>query len=81
MSHEEFTPQPDIRKGLYRHYSGKDYEVLDVVCHSQSLEWMVLYKRCYEADGPELWVRPYTMFVETVDIDGQTVPRFTYISN
>jgi hypothetical protein len=79
MSDDEFTSKPDIKKGLYRHYSGKPYEVIDVVCHSESREWMVLYKRRYEREGPELWVRPADMFVEMVTIDGKTMPRFEYI--
>lgn len=81
MSEDEFTPKPDIKKGLYRHYKGNDYEVLDVVCHSETHEWLVLYKRLYEREGPELWVRPYEMFVENVTIDGKTMPRFQYIGD
>lgn len=76
---EEFTPKPDIPKGRYRHYKGNDYEVLDVVCHSETLEWYVLYKRLYDREGPELWVRPAKMFIEHVEYDGKTVPRFEYI--
>lgn len=81
MAEAEFTPKPAIRKGMYRHYKGNLYEVIDVVCHSESLEWLVLYKRRYERAGPELWVRPADMFVETVKIDGKSMPRFEYIDN
>ena len=76
---DEFTPKPALKKGRYRHYKGNDYEVLDVVCHSETLEWYVLYKRLYERDGPELWIRPYSMFIETVEHDGKTLLRFQYI--
>ena len=76
---DEFTPKPSIKTGRYRHYKGNDYEVLDVVCHSEKLEWLVLYKRLYDREGPELWVRPYAMFIEKVEYEGQTVPRFEYI--
>jgi hypothetical protein len=65
--------------GRYRHYSGKEYEAVQLVCHSETLEWMVLYRRLYEAEGPEYWVRPYAMFIEEVTIDGQTKPRFEFI--
>lgn len=72
----------DVKKGVYRHYKGIHYCVLDVVRHSETLELMVLYKSLYDTpDYPygTLWVRPLTMFVEEVDIDGKTEPRFRYI--
>ena len=76
---DEFTPKPPLKFGKYRHYKGNDYEVVDLVCHSETLEWLVLYKRLYERNGPELWVRPYTMFIEHVDYEGDQVPRFKYL--
>jgi hypothetical protein len=76
---DNFTPKPELQKGRYRHYKGNDYEVIDLVCHSETQEWYVLYKRLYERDGPELWVRPYKMFMEDVDYNGKTMPRFEYI--
>lgn len=76
---EEFTPKPNLKPGRYRHYKGNDYEVMDLVCHSETLEWLVLYKRLYEREGPELWVRPYEMFVEDVEYEGKKLPRFAYI--
>lgn len=75
-----FTPKPDLVKGIYRHYKGNNYQVIDVVCHSESHKWFVLYKRLYERDGPELWIRPYGMFFETVEYNGRTVPRFELLS-
>ena len=81
MNEDEFTPKPDVKPGRYRHYKGNDYQVLDVVCHSETLEWLVLYKRLYERDGPELWVRPAAMFTETVTFNGKTIPRFEYIAS
>lgn len=79
MNDDAFTPKPVLKKGRYRHYSGKEYQVVDLVCHSETLEWLVLYRRLYESDGPELWVRPYEMFIETVEYNGKTMPRFEYI--
>ena len=60
--------------GLYRHYKGQLYEVLDTVRHSETLEPMALYRALYGERG--LWVRPAAMFLETVDINGQRQPRF-----
>lgn len=63
--------------GKYRHYSGKEYEVIGVARHSETLEELVIYKPLYIDDG--LWVRPLKMFEENVEIDGKMVPRFTKI--
>ena len=79
--HDMFTPKPDLKPGRYRHYKGNDYQVIDIACHSETHEWLVVYRRLYERDGPELWLRPYEMFVEDVTVDGQTMPRFRYIDN
>lgn len=65
---------PDLAKGLYRHFKGQPYQVLDVVHHSETQEPMVLYKALYGDYG--LWVRPFAMFTETVEHQGQRVPRF-----
>ncbi len=60
--------------GLYRHYKGGLYEVLDTVRHSETLEPLTLYRALYGERG--LWVRPAAMFAESVVIDGQRQPRF-----
>ena len=61
--------------GTYVHYkNGKRYQVIDVVRHSETEEWMVLYRAEYGDFG--LWVRPLTMFMETVEVDGQQIRRF-----
>jgi len=64
----------DTIKGTYRHYKGKDYEVIDTATHSETGEFLVLYRPLY--GEMKLWVRPYEMFFETVMIDGDEVPRF-----
>lgn len=64
-----------LRKGRYRHYSGKEYEVIGVARHSETLEELVVYKALY-GDG-SIWVRPLEMFIETVEKDGVSQPRFT----
>ncbi len=68
--------QPDLRKGFYQHYKGPYYEVLDLVRHSESEEWLVLYRTCYGDWGR--WVRPYDMFVETVVLADGERPRFAW---
>ena len=61
--------------GTYVHYkNGKHYTVIDVVRHSETEEWMVLYRAEYGEH--DLWVRPLTVFMEIVEKDGQLVSRF-----
>ena len=68
----------DISKGIYQHYKGNKYEVVDVARHSETMELMVVYKALYKGEFPEgsLWVRPYNMFVENILANGKSVPRF-----
>lgn len=73
----ETTPEPLLAKGKYRHYKGNLYEVLGLACHSETHEWLVIYKPLYEhRDLPDVWVRPYKMFVEEVEVEGKRVSRF-----
>ncbi len=67
----------ELKAGRYRHFKGKEYEVIAVAKHSETLEDMVVYRALYGECG--WWVRPLDMFCETVIVDGQTVPRFQYI--
>ena len=64
--------------GKYEHYKGKPYRVLAVAKHSETLEEMVVYQQLYGEEG--FWVRPLGMFLETVEVNGKTVPRFKYIA-
>jgi hypothetical protein len=73
----DLDPLPSITLGHYRHYKGGDYEVLGIVRHSESTEPMVLYAPLYNDTGT--WVRPYTMFFETVEVDGKREPRFALV--
>lgn len=70
----DLPPLPGAVPGRYRHYKGKEYELLGVVRHSETLEPLVLYKPLYADLG--LWVRPYAMFFEEVEVDGHRQPRF-----
>lgn len=66
-----------VQPGRYRHYKGNLYEVIDVARHSETEEFMVVY-RCL-SDGSSLWVRPLRMFMEAVEVAGQQIPRFVRI--
>ncbi len=67
-----------IKGGVYRHYKGNKYMVLDIAKHSETLEDMVVYKALYGEGG--VWVRPAHMWGELVTTkDGVSVPRFEYI--
>ncbi len=65
--------------GKYQHYKGKEYEVIGIAQHSETLEELVVYKALYQPEGKNLWVRPLKMFTETLTIEGKKVPRFKYI--
>ena len=66
-----------IKPGRYRHFKGKEYEVLGVARHSETEEELVVYRALYGDFG--LWVRPVSMWNEAVERDGTTFRRFTYI--
>lgn len=63
-----------IEPGRYRHYKGKDYEVIGVAKHSETEELFVVYRALYGERG--LWVRPAAMFLDTVVVNGLSRPRF-----
>ncbi len=63
------------KRGIYRHYKGKRYELLDIATHSETLEQMVVYRQLYGDGG--VWVRPLAMWSEMVDVNGEQVPRFS----
>lgn len=66
------------QSGRYKHYKGAEYEVLHCARHSETEEWLVVYKQCYGDEG--VWVRPLEMFCGTVSVDdGESVPRFKMI--
>ena len=66
-----------LEKGLYRHYKGHLYEVLSTAKHSETEECMVVYRALYGDGG--MWVRPYDMFVEKVEVEGEIVERFSFV--
>lgn len=71
--------QPVLAPGLYQHYKGGQYRVIDMAIHSETLEPMVVYRPLY--GEAKLWVRPAQMFHETVVVEGTSVLRFTRIGD
>ena len=72
----------EIKLGKYKHYKGKQYEVIGLARHSETLEELVIYKALYNSEefgNNALWVRPKSMFLETVSVNGKEIPRFRYI--
>ena len=63
-----------IPQGIYRHYKGSLYQVLHTAQHSETEESLVVYRCLYGEYG--VWVRPLSMFSETVEVEGKQVPRF-----
>lgn len=66
-----------LNAGIYRHFKGKEYEVLGVAKHSETLEDLVVYRNLYDEKG--YWVRPLVMFTEEVEADGVRQPRFRWV--
>ena len=67
----------EIKIGKYRHFKGNEYEVITLATHSETGERMVVYRALYGNGG--VWVRPAGMWDESVERDGKTYKRFTYI--
>lgn len=67
----------EILPGKYRHYKGNEYKVICMARHSETEEEMVVYRALYGDRG--IWVRPASMWNETVEKDGKTYKRFTRI--
>ena len=63
-----------IKRGIYRHFKGNRYQVIDIATHSETNEQYVVYRALY--GDMELWIRPLAMFEETIIRDGQIMQRF-----
>lgn len=77
MKHELSDKALSLKHGIYRHYKGNLYHVIGVGRHSETSEEMAFYQALYGSYG--MWVRPLDMFMETVEVDGKTVPRFEFV--
>ena len=66
-----------IAKGIYKHYKGNLYQVIEVATNSETGEELVVYRTLY--GDYSMWVRPLDMFQERVEIDGREVPRFSFV--
>lgn len=71
----------EVKLGIYKHYKGKDYKVIGIAKHSETLEDLVVYETLYENEISKLWVRPTSLFTSTVEIDGKQVPRFAFVQD
>ena len=79
--------KPTIKLGIYEHYKGNRYEVIGLAHHTETKSPMVLYKALYDVPDlaeiygePIIFVRPYDMFIESITINNEKVPRFRYIT-
>lgn len=70
-----------LKPGIYEHFKGDRVEVAGIALHSETLEELVLYKHISgkHTGEPYFWVRPIAMFLEQVEHNSKSVPRFRYI--
>ena len=66
-----------IKSGRYRHFKGKEYRVLSMAKHSETLEELVVYQALY--GERDIWVRPAAMWNEMIEHNGKVIQRFTFI--
>lgn len=77
---QPFSPQAQkIIPGIYEHYKGNRYRVINLARHSETLEEVVIYQALYGEYG--LWIRPVTVWCRTVPIGNKETPRFRFISS
>lgn len=77
----------DFKPGIYEHYKSTEtnrcyYVVLGKARHTETEEILVAYIPMYfnkDHKGPKICIRPFEMFIEDVEWEGKTVPRFRYV--
>jgi hypothetical protein len=65
--------------GIYRHYKGKEYQVIAVARHSETEEELVVYRLMY--GDFSYWVRPLSMFTENIELEDVIIPRFQWLKS
>lgn len=65
---------------IWRHYKNKDYRIITISCDAEDLTWYVIYEALYDNEVSKIWHRPLEMFLEMVEIDGISAPRFKHIT-
>ncbi len=68
---------------IYRHFKGMEVRVIGIALHSETMEEMVVYSHSDPVKGKianTLWVRPKTMFLETIEKGGERISRFELIN-
>lgn len=68
-----------IKLGKYQHFKGNFYNVIGVAKHSETMEEFVVYEALYDNPDGKLWIRPKEMFLEIIERDGKTMPRFRFV--
>jgi len=65
---------------IWKHYKGGIYRIIALASNSESDDFidMVVYQKT--TDDHKTWVQSVSRFMETVHVDGKTVPRFELIS-
>jgi molecular chaperone GrpE len=67
----------EIKKGIYRHYKGGQYRVLNEALDSENKKELVVYQDI--SDEKKIWARPKKMFLESVEVKGEKKPRFEFL--
>lgn len=67
----------ELKLGRYKHFKGNVYTVFAVVTHTETGEEIV----CYTDEEGKTWGRPKSMFLENVEKDGRSIPRFEYLDD
>ena len=76
------TMENKLKLGIYEHYKGTKVEVIGVALHSEMMEELVVYNHPDPMKGKganTMWVRPLEMFLETVEVNEENMPRFKYL--
>lgn len=66
-----------LKIGKYKYFKGKEYELIALAKHSETLEDLVVYRALYGDNA--VWVRPLSMFTEEIELEGKKISRFKYI--